>query len=111
MKLEINLNDETEFLKEIKKFIMDNVKGIARNEFEKQISETFSQKILTNIPKDEILKNKFDNEFNLIIKKLINEALKSSSSSYRSDGNEELRKLIREEISKQVKEMLDKKTF
>lgn len=105
MKLEINLNDEPAFLNEIKKFIMDNVKSIARNEFEKQIKGVFAEKLSTALPNNLSLSSIVDKMLKDEIKTTIQTALGGYSS------RDEIRKIIREEIAKQVKEMLSKKDF
>ena len=108
MKLEINLNDEPNFLNEIKKFIMEHVKGIERNEFEKQIKSVFAEKLNGVFPKEDELKNVIAKFVKDEIKGMIKQALLDSSYG---DQKNEIRKMIREEIATQVKEMLDKKQF
>lgn len=105
MKLEINLNDEPAFLNEIKKFIMDNVKSIARNEFEKQIKGVFAEKLDAALPNNLSLVSVVDK----MLKDEIKLHIQTSLGGYQS--KEELRRIIREEIAKQVKELLDKREF
>lgn len=108
MKLEINLNDEPNFLNEIKKFIMEHVKGIARSEFEKQIKSVFAEKLNSVFPKDDEIKNVIAKFAKDELQRMIKEALIGGSYGNQRD---EIRKIIREEIATQVKEMLDKKQF
>ena len=108
MILSINLKDEPLFLEEIKKFIMENVKGIARSEFEKQIKQIFAEKLQSAMPNNSSLLQTLEKMSKDEIQKLIKEAL--VGGSYGS-GKDEMRKIIREEIAKQVKEMFDKKDY
>ena len=108
MKLEINLNDEPAFLNEIKKFIMDNVKGIARNEFEKQIKEIYWEKLKASMPSDSSMTGLIDR----LTKETITSEIKQALNGSGYGGiREPMKKLIQEEITKQVKEMFDKKQF
>ncbi len=109
MKLEINLNDEPAFLNEIKKFIMDNVKGIARNEFEKQIKEIYAEKLNSALPNNLSLSTVIDNAMKTYIKEAVANALQNGNTY--DNGKTEIRTMIRAEISSQVKDMLEKRDF
>lgn len=109
MKLEINLSDETSFLNEIKKFIMGIVKNISRSEFETQIKEIYTEKLKPSFPSETSIKSMVDKITHEEIKKQITDALGGSSGW--SANREPLKKLIQEEIARQVKEMIDKKQF
>lgn len=106
MKLEINLNDEPSFLNEIKTFIMNNVKGIARNEFEKQIKQIYAEKLKSALPSDVSINSIVEREMKSYIKELIASSLRKGNTY--DGGKSELRIMIREEISTQVKEMISK---
>lgn len=107
MKIEINLNDEPAFLSEIKNFIKDNVKSIARSEFDREIKNVFADKLQSALPKDLSLAQLVDTMLKQHVKTAIDNALQEGNTY--DKGKSIIRSMIREEVTFRVKEMFDKK--